>query len=335
MKDVYILAVESSCDDTSIAIVKNGNECISLSISSQIDVHTKFGGVVPEIASRMHCENILFVLEDCLNKTSLKIEDMDAIAVTYKPGLMGSLLVGIEFAKTLAFVYNKPLIGVNHLIGHIYANNLEDKLEYPLLALVVSGGHTELSIMKGDYEFELLGSTLDDAIGECYDKVARVLGFPYPGGPSIEKAALEGKNAYALSKPVYDDTYNFSYSGLKSQVINLVNSEKMKGNTINKNDLAKSFQDVAVDEIVRKVDIAMKNTGITNLVVAGGVSANKYLKSELKTLCDSHNAKLYIPRLIYCTDNAAMIGAAAYPLYLNKDFKDFSLDAISHADLIS
>ena len=335
MKDIYILAVESSCDDTSIAIIKNGHNCISLSISSQIDVHSKFGGVVPEIASRMHCENILFVLEDCLSKTNLKIEDMDAIAVTYKPGLMGSLLVGIEFAKTLAFLYDKPLIGVNHLIGHIYANNIEDNLEFPLLALVVSGGHTELSIMEEDYKFKLLGTTLDDAIGESFDKVARVLGFSYPGGPSIENAALKGENTYILPKPVNDQTYNFSYSGLKSQVINIVNSEKMKGNSINVNNLACSFQTVAIDEIVRKVEISLKNTNIKRLVVAGGVSANKYLKNQLEILCKKYDCKLFIPRMIYCTDNAAMIGAAAYPLFLKKEFKDLRLDAESHADLVA
>ena len=335
MKDVYILAVESSCDDTSIAIVKNGKECIAMSISSQIDIHNKFGGVVPEIASRMHCENILYVLEDCLSQTTLKIDDMDAIAVTYKPGLLGSLLVGLEFAKTVAAVYNKPLIGVNHLIGHIYANNIENNLEFPLLALVVSGGHTELSIMHNNYEFELLGTTLDDAIGESFDKVARVLGFPYPGGPSIEKAALLGENTYNLTKPVNDETYNFSYSGLKSQVLNIINNAKMKKIEINKNDLSCSFQTIAVDEIVRKVELALKKTSINRLALAGGVSANKYLHNELQKLCDKFNVKLYNPRMIYCTDNAAMIGAAAYPLFLKKNFKDLTLDASSSADLIS
>lgn len=334
-KVVYILAVETSCDDTSIAIVKNGCECIALSISSQIDTHQKFGGVVPEIASRMHSQNITIVLEDVLNKSKMTIDQMDAIAVTYKPGLMGSLLVGIEFAKTLAYVYNKPLIGVNHLIGHIYANNIEDTLKFPLLALVVSGGHTELSIMEDDYKFNLIGNTLDDAIGECFDKVARVLGFPYPGGPGIEKAALNGKNTYNLPTPVDDETYNFSYSGLKSHVLNIINNEKNKGNEIRVNDLACSFQTKAIDEIVRKVEIAFKNTGIKRLALAGGVSANQYLKQELQKLCDKYQAKLYYPSMIYCTDNAAMIGAAAYPLYLKGEFKDLYLDAISDADLVS
>lgn len=331
MKDIYILSIESSCDETSIAIIKNGVECVSLTVLTQMETHAEFGGVVPEIASRMHTENITMVLEDTLKKANMKVDQVDAIAVSYKPGLMGSLLVGIEFAKTLAYVYNKPLIGVNHLIGHIYANNLEDKLEYPLLALVVSGGHTELVVMKDDYDFELLGATLDDAIGEAYDKVARVLGFPYPGGPNIEKAAENGINNYKLPKPVDDETYNFSYSGLKSHIINLVNTEKMKGNEIRKEDLACSFQTVAVDELSRKLELALRNTSIKNVVIAGGVSANKYLRNEISKVCDKYQAKLFIPRMLYCTDNAAMIGAAAYPLYVKGEFKDLSLNAESHS----
>lgn len=331
MKDIYILSIESSCDETSIAIIKNGVECIALTVLTQMETHAEFGGVVPEIASRMHTENITMVLEETLKKSKMTVDQVDAIAVSYKPGLMGSLLVGIEFAKTLAYVYNKPLIGVNHLIGHIYANNLEDKLEYPLLALVVSGGHTELVVMKDDYDFELLGSTLDDAIGEAYDKVARVLGFPYPGGPNIEKAAANGVHNYKLPKPVDDETYNFSYSGLKSHIINLVNTEKMKGHEIRKEDLACSFQTVAVDELSRKLELALRNTGIKNVVIAGGVSANKYLRNEISKVCDKYQTKLFIPRMLYCTDNAAMIGAAAYPLYVKGEFKDLSLNAESHA----
>ena len=334
MKDIYILAIETSCDETSISIVKNGHDVVALTILTQMDTHAKFGGVVPEIASRMHAENITMVLEDTLNKANMTVADVDAIAVAYKPGLMGSLLVGVEFAKTLSYVYDKPLIGVNHLIGHIYANNLEDNLEYPLLALVISGGHTELAIMKNDYEFDLLGATLDDAIGEAFDKVARVIGYPYPGGPNIEKAAANGSQTYELPKPVDDDTYNFSYSGLKSHVINLVNNEKMRGNEIRKEDLACSFQTVAVDELCRKLALALENTSIKNVVIAGGVSANKYLRGKIKETCDAYSAKLYIPRFLYCTDNAAMIGAAAYPLYLKGEFKDLSLNAESHADLV-
>lgn len=333
MSDVYILAIESSCDETSVAIVKNGSDVISLSINTQIKVHELYGGVVPEIASRMHTEAITLVLDDALKKADMKIEDMNAIAVTCKPGLTGSLIVGIEAAKTLALVYNKPLIGVNHLIGHIYANRLENTMDYPLLALVVSGGHTELLLMEEDYKFKKLGETLDDAIGECYDKVARVLGLKYPGGPNVEKLALEGEPVYDLPKPMMDDTYNFSYSGLKSAIINLNHKAESRGEAIDKAGLARSFQDVAVDLCVRKVELAFKNTGVKNLVVAGGVSANKYLKSEMQKLCDKYGAKLLIPSMIYCTDNAAMIGAAAYPLYLKGEFSDFDLNASSNGEI--
>ena len=333
MKDIYILAIETSCDETSIAIVKNGHEVVAITILTQMDTHAKFGGVVPEIASRMHTENITMVLEDTLNKANMQVSDVDAIAVTYKPGLLGSLLVGIEFAKTLSYVYKKPLIKVNHLIGHIYANAINNKLEFPLLALVVSGGHTELVVMKNDYDFELLGATLDDAIGEAYDKVARILNIPYPGGPGIEKLALEGKISYNLPKPLVDNTYNFSYSGLKSYIINLVHNEKQRDNEIRKADLAASFQYVAIDELSRKLDLALKNTNIRNVIVAGGVSANKYLRNEIYKVAKKYKAKLNIPDFIYCTDNAAMIGAAAYPLYLKNDFTDYSLNAESQANI--
>lgn len=334
MMDTYILAIESSCDETSMAVVKNGCEVIALSITTQMDTHAKYGGVVPEIASRMHTEAITFVLEDCLEKAQMKLEDMDAIAVTYAPGLTGSLMVGVEAAKILALMYHKPLIAVNHLIGHIYANNLESNMEYPLLALIVSGGHTELLVMEDDYKFKRLGETMDDAIGEAYDKVARVVGLPYPGGPNIERLALKGSHTYSLPKPVMDDTYNFSYSGLKSAVINLVHNETQRGNDIRKEDLARTFQDIAIDELVRKVDKAFKNTGIKRLVIAGGVSANQYLKSEMSKLCQKYDAELLIPRMLYCTDNAAMIGAAAYPKYLRKEFSPYSLEVSSSADIV-
>ncbi len=333
-KDVYILAVESSCDETSIAIVKNGKEIVSDVVLTQMDEHAKYGGVVPEIASRMHAENITMVLEQVLRQTNIKIEDVDAIAVTYAPGLLGSLLVGIEFAKVLSYVYNKPLIKVNHLIGHIYASKFENEFTFPMLAMVVSGGHTELLVMKDDYDFELLGATLDDAIGEAYDKVARVLGIPYPGGPGVEQAALEGSPSYDLPKPVDDDTYNFSYSGLKSSIINLVNNEKQKGNEIRKADLACSFQVAAVDEVRRKLELALQNTGIKNVVVAGGVSANQYLRSEIKKVTDKYEATLNVPSLKYCTDNAAMIGAAAYPLYLKEDFTNLALNGVSQISIV-
>ena len=318
MKDIFILGIESSCDETSISIVKNGYEEIATTISTQMDTHAEFGGVVPEIASRMHTENITLVLEDLLKKANMSVSDVDAIAVTYAPGLLGSLLVGIEFAKTLALVYNKPLIKVHHIAGHIYANNLVKKIEFPSLALVVSGGHTEL-----------LGTTLDDAVGECFDKVARVLDLKYPGGPNIERLAEVGKNIYNLPKPMDNNELNFSFSGLKSAVINLVHNEKQRRNKINKENLACSFQTIAVDELVRKTELAIKETGIKRLIVAGGVSANKYLRNELEKLCEELNVDLSIPPLKYCTDNATMIACAAYPLYLKNDFTNFELNGKS------
>ena len=333
MKDVYILAIESSCDETSIAIIKNGCEDVATTILTQMDTHALYGGVVPEIASRMHCENITMVLEDVFSKTTLTMNDIDAIAVTYAPGLLGSLLIGLEFAKTLSLVYKKPLIKVHHIAGHIYANNLVEKMEFPLLALVVSGGHTELVLMEDDYKFKVLGRTLDDAIGEVYDKVAKVLDLPYPGGPNIEKYALQGTPSYDLPKPMNNDELNFSYSGLKSAVINLVHNEKQRGNELRKYDLAASFQTVAIDELVRKTELAINQLGIERLIIAGGVTANKYLRGEMEKQEKKHNIKLTIPPMKYCTDNAAMIGCAAYPLYLKKDFTDYSLNAQSALDL--
>jgi N6-L-threonylcarbamoyladenine synthase len=329
MKDINILAIETSCDETSIAIVKNGVEVVALTILTQMDTHANFGGVVPEIASRMHAENITMVLEETLNKANMQVSDVDAIAVTYCPGLLGSLLVGVEFAKVLSYVYDKPLVKVNHLIGHIYANKIGNHLKFPCLALVISGGHTELIKMKDDYDFEKLGETQDDAIGEAFDKVARVIGLSYPGGPNIEKLAREGNPTYNLPIPVNDNTYNFSYSGLKSSVINLVNNERQRNHEIRKADLACSFQTVAVDELKRKLELALKNTGIKEVIIAGGVSANKYLRGEIQELCNKYNANLNLPEFIYCTDNAAMIGAAAYPLYLKNDFADLDLNAES------
>ena len=331
--NVNILAIESSCDETSMAIVRNGCEVISFTVLTQMDTHAEFGGVVPEIASRMHTENITMVLDETLKKCNLTKDDIDAIAVTYAPGLLGSLLVGLECAKTISLVWNKPLIKVNHTIGHIYANNLMKKMEFPTLALVVSGGHTDMVIMKEDYDFEILGSSLDDSIGEVYDKVARVLGLKYPGGPNVERLANEGTPSYELPKPVNDNTYNFSFSGLKSAVINLVHNEEQRGNIINKENLACSFQTTAIDELYRKVELAIKNTGIKHMIIAGGVSANKYLREQIQELCDKYNIDLTIPDFKYCTDNAAMIGAAAYPLYLKKEFAPLDTNASSIAKL--
>lgn len=333
MKDVYILAIESSCDETSMAIVKNGSEVVSIVINTQISTHENYGGVVPEIASRMHAENITIVLDETLKKANMTIDMVDAIAVTYGPGLMGSLLVGVEAAKTIAFMYKKPLIAVNHLAGHIYANNLENTMQFPLLALVISGGHTDIVYMPKNYEFKVIGATLDDAIGEAYDKVARVLGLKYPGGPNVEKLAALGTPSYHLPIPMNDDTLNMSFSGLKSSIINLVNKEKMQGKEINKQDLACSFQTVATDQLVRKLELAIKETNIKNIIVAGGVSANKYIRQEVSKLAEKYHAQISVPKLLYCTDNAAMIGAAAYPMFLNKQFSDLSLNATPNADL--
>lgn len=329
MKDIYILGIESSCDETSISIVKNGCEEIATTVLTQMDTHALYGGVVPEIASRMHTENFTMVLEDLLKKANMSVSDVDAIAVTYAPGLLGGLLVGVEFAKVLSLVYDKPLIATHHIAGHIYANQLVKKMEFPLLALVVSGGHTELVLMEDDYKFKVLGTTMDDAIGECFDKVARVLGLPYPGGPNVEKYAEQGKPTYELPIPMNNDELNFSFSGLKSAVINLSHNEEQRGNELRKYDLACSFQSVAVDQLVRKTRLAINNYDIKRLIVAGGVSANKFLRSELEKLCKETNVDLSIPPFKYCTDNATMIACAAYPQFLKGEFSDFSLRAKS------
>ena len=242
MKDVYILAIESSCDETSMSIIKNGSEEIATVVLSQMDIHATFGGVVPEVASRHHIENVTMVLEQVLTEAHMTMEEITAIAITYGPGLIGSLLVGVQAAKTLAYIYDKPLVPVHHIAGHIYANNLVEPLQFPLIALVVSGGHTDLIYMKEDYSFERIGGTLDDAVGEAYDKAARVMGLPYPGGPRVDKLATEGEDTYSLPLPLDDDSYNFSFSGLKSAVINLAHNEKQRGHEIRQADLATSFQ---------------------------------------------------------------------------------------------
>ena len=333
MKDIYILGIESSCDETSMSIVKNGTEEIATVISSQIDIHKDFGGVVPEIASRHHVKNITIVLEECLEKANMKMDDIDAIAITYGPGLIGSLLIGLEAAKTLAFVYNKPLIPVHHIAGHIYANSLVKELQFPLLAVVVSGGHTDLIEMKEHYKFEKLGGTLDDAIGECYDKVARVVGLEYPGGPKIDKLALEGKDTYKLPVPLKDDSYNFSFSGLKSAVINLAHNEEQRGAKIREADLATSFQKVAVESITTKVRKAINDKGIKNVIVAGGVAANNGLRTAMKELTDELGVELSIPPMKYCTDNGTMIAAAGYYAYLDGRRADLNLNSKSQDTL--
>ncbi len=315
-KDVYILGIESSCDETSVAIVKNGSEDIATVVLSQMDTHANYGGVVPEIASRMHVENITMVIEECLTKANMTMDDITAIAVTYGPGLIGSLLVGVVAAETLAYVYNKPLVPVHHIAGHIYANNLTKKMEFPLIALVVSGGHTELVYMKDNYCFEKIGGTLDDAVGEAYDKVARIIKVPYPGGPLVDKMSYDGQDNYSLPTPLADGSYNFSFSGLKSAVINLVHNEEQRGHEINKADLACSFQQRVVDILAKKTMMALENYDVKNLIIAGGVAANSGIRTRLKELCEEKNYNLTIPEFRYCTDNATMIAAAGYFAYL-------------------
>ena len=333
MKDVYILGIESSCDETSISIVKNGKKEIVTTTLSQIDIHKKFGGVVPEIASRSHAECITIVIEDCLTKANMKMEDITAIAVTYGPGLAGSLLVGVEAAKTLALCYNKPLIGVNHMAGHIYANNLVDTMDFPLICLVISGGHTEIIYMDSDLSFKRIGSTIDDSVGEAFDKVARVIDVPYPGGPVIDKMSKIGKDTYNLPLPMDDDSYNFSFSGIKSAVINLVHNEKQRGNEIRKEDLATSFENIVIKTLTKKTMKAIEEYNVKELLIAGGVSANSGIREEFDKLCKEKGIKLVVPKLAYCTDNGAMIAAAGYYYYKKGLFSDYSLKINPSLDL--
>lgn len=333
MKEVYILGIESSCDETSISIVKNGKEEIVTTTLSQIDIHKKFGGVVPEIASRSHAECITIVIDDCLSKANMKMEDITAIAVTYGPGLAGSLLVGVEAAKALSLAYNKPLIGVNHMAGHIYANNLVDTMDFPLICLVISGGHTEIIYMEDDLSFKKLGSTIDDSVGEAFDKVGRVIDVPYPGGPVIDRLSKEGKDTYDLPLPMDDDSYNFSFSGIKSAVINLVHNEKQRGNEIRKEDLCTSFENIVVKTLTKKTMKAVKEYNVKELLIAGGVSANSGIREEFKRLCDKEGIKLVVPNLSYCTDNGAMIAAAGYYYYKKGLFSDYSLRIDPSLDL--
>ena len=329
----YILAIETSCDETSASIIKDGHTELSTVILSQMDTHANYGGVVPEIASRMHVENITLVIDEALKKANMTMDDITAIAVTYGPGLIGSLLIGLMAAKTLAFVYNKPLIPVHHIAGHIYANNLVKPLSFPLITLVVSGGHTDLIYMKEDYSFEKLGGTLDDAVGEAYDKIARVINVPYPGGPLVDKLAHNGKDTYSLPLPLDDNSYNFSFSGLKSAVINLVHNEKQRGNEIIPANIAASFQNKVVEILTKKTMKALQNYDVNNLIVAGGVAANRGLRERLTELCDQNNVNLIIPDLNYCTDNAAMIGAAGYYAYKLGRIADLNLNAKANDEL--
>ena len=331
--DVYILGIESSCDETSVSIVKNGTEDISTVVLSQMDTHANYGGVVPEIASRMHVENITIVVQKCLEQANMSMDDITAIAVTYGPGLIGSLLVGVVAAQTLSYVYNKPLVPVHHIAGHIYANNLSKKMEFPLISLVVSGGHTELIYMQDNYSFKKIGGTLDDAVGEAYDKVARVIGLPYPGGPLVDKLSYEGHDNYDLPLPKDDNSYDFSFSGLKSAVINLVHNEKQRGNDINQADLACSFQKRVVDILCKKTLKALKEYDAKNLIVAGGVAANSGIRTNLEKLCDENGINLTVPELKYCTDNATMIASAGYYAYMLGRRANIDLKAMANTKL--
>ena len=324
MKDTIILAIESSCDETSCAILKN-NKLVANIVSTQIEVHQKYGGVMPEIASRLHLENILCVIDEALSKASIKLDDVDAFAVTRGPGLIVALHVCLQAIKTLALIYNKPIIPVHHLCGHIYANEFIDELKFPLLAVVVSGGNTELVLMKEHLNFEIIGETKDDAIGESFDKVARVLGLPYPGGIQIDKLAKEGKHSYNLPTPLHDGSLNVSYSGLKTAVINLVHKLEQNNEKVNINDLAKSFQDVAVNMIIDRVKKAVNLYEIKEIVLAGGVSANSYLRQEIVNLFKNSNIKVIIPPLWCTTDNAAMIAKVASHLYERNIFAPLSI----------
>ena len=327
--DTYILAIESSCDETSMSIIKNGTEEICTVTNTQIDIHKVFGGVVPEVASRSHIENITIVLDELLDRSGFTMDKIDAIAVTYGPGLIGSLMIGLQCAKTISLVTGKPLIPVHHIAGHIYANNLEKRLEFPLIALVVSGGHTDLVYMDKDYSFKRIGSTLDDAVGECYDKVAKLCGLEYPGGPVVDKLAKLGSDTYDLPLPLDDDSYNFSFSGIKSAVVNLIHNEHQRGNEIRVNDICTSFQNRVVKVIGKKTMRALKEYNCHNLVLAGGVAANSYLRQELQKLCTKENINFSYPRISYCTDNAAMIGAAAYYAKEKGITADLTLNAVA------
>lgn len=335
-KDIIILAIESSCDETSIAIVKNGREVLSNIISSQIDTHKVFGGVVPEIASRKHIEVIDFVLDEALEKANKKLKDIDAIAVTYGPGLVGALLVGVSYAKALAYTLKKPLVPVHHIEGHIYANYIEDKqLEPPFISLVISGGHTHIVYVEDYSKFKILGKTRDDACGEAFDKVARSIGLPYPGGPEIDKIAKNG-DRYAIDFPrvmIDTDDYDFSFSGLKSSVLNFINKSKMTNTQFKNEDLAASFQQAVADILIFKTIKACKDKNIKTLALAGGVSANSFLRESIKNICDKEGIKLCVPSLKLCTDNAAMIGCAGYFEYLDNNFANLDLNAYPNLKL--
>ena len=334
-KDLLVLGIETSCDETAVAIIKNGREMAANVVASQIESHKRFGGVVPEIASRHHVEQITLVIEEALNQAKLTFSELDAIAVTEGPGLVGALLIGVNAAKALAFAHHKPLVPVHHIAGHIYANRLVTELKFPLLALVVSGGHTELVYMKEHGHFEVIGETRDDAAGEAYDKVARTLNMPYPGGPHIDRLAQEGSPTIDLPRAWLEEgSYDFSFSGLKSAVINTVHNAEQRGESIAPEDLAASFQASVIDVLVKKTEKAVAEYGVEQILVAGGVAANKGLRMALeKTFSANPKIELVIPPLSLCTDNAAMIAAAGSVMFEKGIRADSSLNAIPGLDI--
>ncbi|MBC1485564.1 tRNA (adenosine(37)-N6)-threonylcarbamoyltransferase complex transferase subunit TsaD [Listeria seeligeri] len=329
-KNTLILGIESSCDETAASVVKNGNEIISSVVASQIESHKRFGGVVPEIASRHHVEQITLVIEEALKKANVTMDDLDGIAVTEGPGLVGALLIGVNAAKTLAFMHDLPLIGVHHIAGHIYANRFETEMKFPLLSLVVSGGHTELVLMRAENEFEIIGETRDDAAGEAYDKVARTLGLVYPGGVQIDKLAKDGEDTFHFPRAMMDDgSFDFSFSGLKSSFINTLHNLRQRGDEPNPNDMAASFQASVVDVLVAKTIRAAKKYQVNQLLLAGGVAANQGLRAQLiqEVEMELPDTELIIPPLSLCGDNAAMIAAAGTVSFLQGKLSDFEMNA--------
>ena len=323
-KDIICLAIESSCDETSVAIVKNGRDVLSNIIATQIDIHKKYGGVVPEIASRNHVENITYVVKEAIEKAEIKLEDVDIIGCTYGPGLVGALLVGPLTAKAMAYALNRPLVGVHHIEGHIAANYITHKdLTPPYLCLVVSGGHSHLVYVEDYTKFNVLGKTRDDAVGEAFDKVSRAVGLGYPGGPIIDKMAKEGKPTYKLPRTHFENL-DFSFSGVKTAVLNLINKEK----DLNVNDLCASFEEAVTDVLIENVLRAVDELHVSKVAIAGGVSANSYLRDRMQKIGSMHNLKIYYPELILCTDNAAMIVAAAYYNFLAGKVSSLDLNAV-------
>ncbi|CAM2363043.1 tRNA (adenosine(37)-N6)-threonylcarbamoyltransferase complex transferase subunit TsaD [Listeria seeligeri] len=329
-KNILILGIESSCDETAASVVKNGNEIISSVVASQIESHKRFGGVVPEIASRHHVEQITLVIEEALKKANVTMDDLDGIAVTEGPGLVGALLIGVNAAKTLAFMHDLPLIGVHHIAGHIYANRFETEMKFPLLSLVVSGGHTELVLMRAENKFEIIGETRDDAAGEAYDKVARTLGLAYPGGVQIDKLAKDGEDTFHFPRAMMDDgSFDFSFSGLKSSFINTLHNLRQRGDEPNPNDMAASFQASVVDVLVAKTIRAAKKYQVNQLLLAGGVAANQGLRAQLiqEVEMELPDTELIIPPLSLCGDNAAMIAAAGTVSFLQGKRSNFEMNA--------